>query len=65
MMRKKNIWSGEWIKHFALLPENVNGTTVWLEHYWKRYVKIGDDNGCPCGSHIIGKYELTLEQQND
>jgi hypothetical protein len=59
-MKWKNQWSGEWIRHFALFPENVEGETVWLQFYWERYTNINDGEGCACGSHVVGKYDRTL-----
>ena len=39
----KNPWANRassldpWKRHYALLPKNINGTRVWLKHYYSRY----------------------------
>lgn len=50
--RKKRL-EGVYRKHFALLPTDVGGHTVWLEYYYKVYkwqhdrpISKGGTGGC-------------------
>jgi hypothetical protein len=29
----------EWQRRFAWFPKEINGTKVWLENYWERFVE--------------------------
>ena len=58
-MKWKNDYNKEWRKVFALFPQNIDGVTVWLSYYWKRYVVI-EKSGCCPSCHVIAKWELSL-----
>lgn len=36
--RKRARRERQWHRKFALFPKEVEGTKVWLEFYWRRYV---------------------------
>ena len=55
-MKWPNKYNNAWHRKFAWLPVNVNGTTVWLESYWVRFVYINQDD-------VYGKWEFSQYQQ--
>jgi len=56
-MEWNNQWNTEWNKKFALFPRDIEGgKTIWLQHYWQRYVPVENKCGCK-GCHIVGLYE--------
>jgi hypothetical protein len=62
-MRKPSKYSKEWNRYFAWFPKEVEGQSVWLEHYEMRYVeKDLADTGCNCPCHISGWWEFRLPQ---
>ena len=64
-MQWNNIYTKKWVKKFAFLPLDIDGTTVWLQFYWQRFIEIIPSVSCPCEKNkrqYMGKMERSVTQ---